>query len=301
MLVKTLGVKRLVVVINKMDDSSVEWSKERYDEIVEKLAAYLRGQLGFKDSDLEFIPISGLKGYNIKEAIPVSKCSWYNGPTLLGYLDEMPSIERRLDAAFLMPVSGKYKDMGTIVTGKIESGAVFKGQQVLMMPNRQTAEVLAIYIEEMEMKTARSGDNVRLRLRGVEEEEVSTGFVVCDPQHPVRTTNCFQAQLFVREIKNIIAPGYKAVLHIHTCSEEVTIASLDNFIDKKTGAKLPKKPLFARQNDIVIATIESTGTICLESAKDCEPLGRFSLRDEGKTIAVGRVIDANPAVFELQS
>lgn len=295
MLVKTLGVKRLIVVINKMDDPSVEWAKERFEEIVEKLTPFLR-QIGFNmKTEVEFIPISGLKGHNIKEPIPEGMCTWYAGPTLLGYLDEMPSIERRLDAPLLLPVSGKYRDMGTIVTGKIESGAVKKGQHVLVMPNKQAAEVLGIYIEETEVKAAKSGDNVRLRLKGVEEEEVSTGFVVCDPSRPVKAATSFQAQLVILQIKNIIAPGYKAVLHIHTCSEEVTIASLEYTIDRKTGQRSPKRPMFVRQNESVVATIESSGTICLEAASDCEPLGRFTLRDEGKTIAVGKVVRVNVA------
>jgi peptide chain release factor subunit 3 len=293
MLVKTLGVKRLIVVINKMDDPSVEWAKERWDECLEKLSPFLR-LTGFNlKTEVDFIPISGLKGYNIKDPVPKELCSWYTGPTFLNYLDEMPSIERRLDAPLLMPVSGKYREMGTMVTGKIESGQVKKGQSVLIMPNRQAAEVLAIYIEETEVKAARSGDNVRLRLKGVEEEEVSSGFVVCDPSRPVKAATSFQAQLVILQIKNIIAAGYKAVLHIHTCSEEVTFASLDYTIDRKTGTRSPKKPMFVRQNESVVATIECSGTICLESALDCDSLGRFTLRDEGRTVAVGKVLKVN--------
>ncbi|PJF17397.1 Sup35p [Paramicrosporidium saccamoebae] len=290
MLVKTLGVKRLIVVINKMDEPSVGWAKERWDECIDKLTPFLR-QTGFNlKTEVEFIPISGLKGYNIKEPIPQGMCPWYTGPTLLGFLDSMPSIERRLDAPLLMPVSGKYREMGTMVTGKIESGQVKRGQNVLVMPNRHQAEVLGIYIEETEVKSAKSGDNVRLRLKGVEEEDVATGFVVCDPIRPIKAATTFQAQLVILQIKNIIAPGFKAVLHIHTCSEEITIASLEYTIDRKTQEKSSKKPMFVRQNESVVATIECGGTICLEAASDCDPLGRFTLRDEGRTIAVGKVL-----------
>lgn len=289
-LVKTLGIKRLIVVINKMDDPSVEWMKERFDEIVEKLSPFLK-QTGFNlKTEVEFIPISGLKGYNIKESIPSGMCMWYSGPTLLGYFDSMPSIERRYEAPLIIPISGKYRDMGTIVTGKIESGQVKKGQNLIIMPNRQGVEVLGIFIEELEVKSAKSGDNVRIRLKGVEEEDVSTGFVLCDPTSPVKASNQFQAQLVVLQIKNIIAPGYKAVLHIHTCSEEVSIASFEYSIDRKTHQKSTKKPMFVRQGDSVVANIECNGIICLDTATECDPLSRFTLRDEGKTIAVGRVI-----------
>lgn len=273
-----------------MDDPSVDWSKDRYDECIDKLIPFLR-QTGFNlKTEVDFIPISGLKGYNIKEPIPEGMCPWYTGPSFLGYMDDMPSIERRLDASLMMPISGKYREMGTIVTGKIESGLVKKGQSVLVMPNKQVAEILTIYIEETEVGKARSGDNVRLRLKGVEEEEVSTGFVICDPSRPVKASTTFLAQLVILQIKNIIAPGYKAVLHIHTCSEEVTITSFEYTIDRKTQLRSPKKPMFVRQNESVVATIECQGTICLEAATDCDPLGRFTLRDEGKTIAVGKVL-----------
>ncbi len=272
-----------------MDDPSVEWSKNRFEECVERLVPFLRQTSFNLKTEVEFIPISGLKGYNIKDPIPAGLCPWYTGPTLLGFLDSMPSIERRLDAPLVLPVSGKYRDMGTMVTGKIEAGQVKKGQTVMVMPNKQVVEVLSVYLEDAEVKGARSGDNIRLRLKGIEEEEVSTGFVVCDPNRPVKATTLFQAQIKVMDIKNIMAPGYKAVLHIHTCSEEVTIASLDNVIDKKTNAKLDKKPMFLRNGDMAVATIECTGTVCLGTASDCDPLSRFSLRDEGKTIAVGRV------------
>lgn len=289
MLVKTLGVKRLIVVINKMDEPSVEWAKERFDECIEKLTPFLK-QTGFNfKTEVEFIPISGLKGYNIKDPIPAGMCPWYTGPTLLEYLDTMPSIERKLDAPLVLPISGKYREMGTMITGKLEAGQVRKGQSVLIMPNKHIAEVLAIYMEDTEVKAARSGDNIRLRLKGVEEEEISVGFVACDPIRPVKAATSFQAQIKITQLKNIMAPGYKAVLHIHTCSEEITIASLDGIIDKKTGQRASKKPMFLRTGDMAFVTIECSGTVCMESANDCDPLSRFSLRDEGKTIAVGRV------------
>lgn len=289
-LVKTMGCKRLIVVINKMDDPSVEWAKERFDEIIEKLSPYLKSINFNLKTEVDFIPISGLKGHNIKEAIPKDVCSWYEGPTLLGHFDHMPSIERKYDGPFLLSISGKYRELGTVVTGKIESGTVKKGQALLVMPNRQNAEVLGIYIEDTEVTKAKSGDNVRLRLKGVEEEEISSGFVLCEPSRPVKASKTFVAQLGIGSIRNIMAPGFKAVLHVHNCAEEISIVDFEYTIDRKTGAKSPKKPKFVRQGDVVVATIECQGNICIEAFSDCEPLGRFSLRDEGKSIAVGKVL-----------
>ncbi|KAJ1555429.1 translation termination factor GTPase eRF3, partial [Nowakowskiella sp. JEL0078] len=139
MLAKTAGVKKLICVVNKMDEPTVLWSKERYDEILQKINPFLK-QAGFKEKreilDLEYIPVSGFSGDNLKERISPEKCSWYNGPSLLELLDNMEIGSRKFDAPLMMPISDKFKDMGTIITGKIESGRIRKGQNVLIMPNR---------------------------------------------------------------------------------------------------------------------------------------------------------------------
>jgi len=77
MLAKTAGVRKLIVAINKMDDPSVGWAKERYDEITEKLKPFLK-QLGFNlKSDVEFMPISGFTGLNLKDPVDKSICPWW--------------------------------------------------------------------------------------------------------------------------------------------------------------------------------------------------------------------------------
>ncbi|CAG8538259.1 8618_t:CDS:10 [Diversispora eburnea] len=248
-LAKTSGVNRLVVVINKMDDSTVKWSKDRYDECVTKLTPFLKGSGYNPATDIEFMPVSGFTGDNIKKRVPES-------------------------------------DMGTIVVGKIESGVIKKGETVLIMPNKRSVEVSAIYNElEDEVPGATCGDNVRLRIRGIEEEEISSGFVVCSPTRPVNTTSVFEAQLAILEHKNIICAGYSAVLHIHSCVEEALL----HLLDKKTGRKSKRPPQFIKKGQKVIARFESAGPICVESFDNYPQLGRFTLRDEGKTIAIGKV------------
>ena len=137
----------------------------------------------------------------------------------------MPMVDRKLHAPLMMPVSEKYKDMGTIVVGKIESGHLSKGDTLVLMPNKTPVEVSAIYNEiEEEVSRAMSGDNVRIRLRGVDEEDISPGFVLTSPNSPVRSVRKFEAQLAILEHKNIICPGYTAVMHVHTLSEDVTLS-----------------------------------------------------------------------------
>ena len=125
----------------------------------------------------------------------------------------------------MMPVSEKYKDMGTIIVGKIESGHMRKGDTLLLMPNKNIVEVAAIYNEmEDEINNALCGDNVRIRLRGVDDEDISPGFVLTSPSRPIHAVRQFEAQLAILDHKNIICAGYSAVMHCHTMAEEVTLS-----------------------------------------------------------------------------
>jgi peptide chain release factor subunit 3 len=277
-----------------MDDATVQWSKQRYDECIAKLTPFLRGSGYNPKTDLEFMPISGYTGANLKEPVDKKVCAWYTGPSLLDYLDNMQMLERKIAGGLLIPITEKHRDMGTYVVGKIESGQVKVGQNVLIMPNKRAAEVAAIFLEEEEVQAAQCGDNVRLRLRGVEEEEISIGFVLCAAKHPVHTVIAFEAQLAILEHRNIITAGYNAVMHIHAATEEVTIAALLHAIDKKTNKKSKRPPPFVKKGQQVIARLELSAVVCAESFKDHPQLGRFTLRDEGKTIAIGKITKLIP-------
>lgn len=139
-------------------------------------------------------------------------------------------VKRQLNAPLMMPVSEKYKDMGTIIVGKVESGFLKKGDTLTLMPNKDTVEVAAVYNEmEDEISQALCGDNVRIRLRGVEDEDISPGFVLTSPSKPIHSVRRFEAQLAILEHKSIICAGYSAVMHIHTLAEEVTLAVCSRF------------------------------------------------------------------------
>ena len=292
MLAKTAGVRKLIVVINKMDDPTVAWSQERYDECVNKLAPFLK-QCGYNmKQDVEYMPVSGFTGANLKDRLSRDVCPWYTGPAFIELLDSMQGLDRRSDGALMIPLTEKYRDMGTVVAGKIESGRLRKGKQVVIMPNKRLCEVQGIFGEdEEELKAAVCGDNVRLRLKGVEEEEVAVGNVLCDPQTPVHTVSEFEAQLMILDHKNIMCAGYSSVLHLHTSVEEVTLVELLHLIDKKTGRRSKRPPMFAKRGQVVIAKLKSGAgrVLCAETYDDHPQLGRFTLRDEGKTIAMGKI------------
>lgn len=288
MLAKTAGVKHLIVLVNKMDDPTVNWSLERYEECKEKLLPFLR-KVGFNPKkDIHFMPCSGLTGANLKE--PAEMCTWYTGLPFIPHLDNLPNLNRSSDGPVRLPIVDKYKDMGTVILGKLESGSISKGQQLFMMPNRHTVEVLALLSDEVETDDAGPGENLKLRLKGIEEEEILPGFILCNGENLCHTGRTFDAQIVIIEHKSIICPGYNAVLHIHTCIEEVQITALICLVDKKSGEKSKTRPRFVKQDQVCIARLRTAGTICLETFKDFPQMGRFTLRDEGKTIAIGKVL-----------
>lgn len=290
MLAKTAGVKHLVVLVNKMDDPTVNWDVERYNECKDKILPYLK-KLGFNPTkDLTFMPCSGLTGMGLKEQIDESICPWYRGAAFIPFIDELPSLNRKTDGPFIMPIVDKYKDMGTVLMGKVESGTARKGINLLVMPNRTQVSVDQLWSDDEEVTAVGPGENVKIKVKGIEEEDVSPGFVLCDASNPIKTGKVFDAQLVILEHKSIICAGYSAVMHIHCAAEEITVKALICLVDRKTGEKSKTRPRFVKQDQIAIMRIECSGLICLEQFKLFPQMGRFTLRDENKTIAIGKVL-----------
>ncbi|KAL9245149.1 hypothetical protein vseg_018831 [Gypsophila vaccaria] len=291
MLAKTLGVTKLLVVVNKMDDPTVNWSKERYDEIESKMIPFLKSSNYNVKKDVLFLPISGLLGTNIKERVDKSVCPWFNGPSLFEAMDGLEGPPRDPQGPLRIPIIDKFKDMGTVVMGKIESGTIREGDTVTIMPNKANVKVIAIYIDEYKVKYAEPGENLRVRLSGIEEEDILPGFVLSSISRPIAAVNEFDAQLHIHELVEnaIFTAGYKAILHIHAIVEECEIVELLQQIDIKTKKPMKKKPLFVKSGAVVICRIQVNNLICVEKFADFTQLGRFTLRTEGKTVAVGKV------------
>ncbi|KAJ3679864.1 hypothetical protein LUZ60_016142 [Juncus effusus] len=309
LLAKTLGVAKLVVVINKMDDPTVEWSKTRYDETVKKLEILLKDSKSkyiSKDcTDVQFLPISGLVGSNIKTRLDRNICDWYSGPCLLEMLDTIEVPLRDPNGPIRMPIIDKYKDMGTVVMGKIESGTIQKGDSLVVMPNRSNVKLVSIYCDENEVRKVGPSENVCVKLSGVEEEDILSGFVLSSAANPVGAYYEFHALLQILELpdnKSILTAGYKAVLHIHSVVEECEIVELIEEIQTKNEKgkdpkkKKPKrKPLFLKNGAAAVCCIQVNNLICIEKFSDFPQLGRFTLRTEGKTVALGKIMKLPPA------
>ena len=124
-----------------------------------------------------------------------------------------------------------------MVMGKTEAGTVKTGDSILVMPNKVKVKVDTIYRDDVEVPAAKPGENLRLRLQGIDESDVSPGFVLSSVANPVPTVREFEAQLMVLELlehKAIFSAGYKAVLHIHSVVEECEVTRLLSEINPKS-------------------------------------------------------------------
>ena len=303
-LAKSLGIYKLVIVVNKMDEPTVSWKKERYDEIVTALRPFLASSGYDPDTDCTFIPVSGLQGENIDKVVDSAVCNWHTDKRhLLQVLDDLPVPPRDPNGPLRVPVLDKMQDRGAVVFGKVESGTIKLGDHIKLMPSGISCQVHTIYNgKEKVVRYAKPGENVKLRLNIESEDRVNKGDVICQrEQSIVPVSEIFEAEVDLLELisyKPILSKGYQCILHIHTVADECTVKELLVSYEKgeKGAERVEKqKPQFARSFAKIICRIQTRIPIALEKHDLIPQLGRFTLRDEGRTIAVGKVLKYKPA------
>jgi peptide chain release factor subunit 3 len=295
MLAKTLGVQKLVVCVNKMDEQTVKWSKSRYDQIVKKLTPFLK-KTRFKPKDVTFLPVSAYTGANLMEPCKKSECDWYKGPCFMDILDGFKTKPKNADCGLRMPVLGHCKEMGSLsILGKVEAGQVWRGQKLVIAPTGQTCECVGLTINEKPVDMANPGENVAVQVKGIDEADINPGFVLCQVDDPGSKCLSFEAQMVVSELlkhKPLMTAGYMCMLHCHTIAVPCKISKLLYLVGKKEGKT--KKPNFVKKGQVCEVKIKIAQTACIEVFKQFPQLGRFTLRDEGKTIAIGKVLKLKP-------
>lgn len=291
LLVRSLGVFQLVVVVNKLD--TVNWSLERFTEITKKLGLFLK-QAGFKDSDVTYVPCSGLTGENLKEPPKEAALrAWYKGPTLLKQIDSFKPPERPVSKPFRMSVDNVFKGQGSgfCVSGRIETGVLQNADRVLVMPQGEQAQIKGITIDEMSVTSAFAGDHAVVNLSNIDMTNVNVGCILCDPAQPIRTTTCIQARIVVFNIDIPITNGFPVVFHYQSLCEPAVIKKLVSQLHKSTGEVVKKKPKCLVKQSSAIIVLEVSRPICIELYKDIKELGRFMLRSGSSTIAAGLVTE----------
>ena len=285
---RTLGITQLIVGINKMD--AADYSEKRYNEVKEQLSQLLK-MVGFKPSEVPFIPMSSFAGVNISKKSP--ETPWYTGPTVLEALDLLKEPEKPTTLPFRLPIQDVYSisGVGTVPVGRIETGVMKKGMKVAFMPANVNGEVKSIEMHHEEVPEALPGDNVGFNVRGVGKGEIRRGDVCGPVELPPTVAEEFTAQIVVLHHPSAITVGYTPVFHCHTSQIACTFTELVKKLDPRTGQVKEENPTFLKTGDAAIVKIRPTRPMVIEKIKEIPQLGRFAIRDMGATIAAGMCID----------
>ncbi|XP_014615381.1 PREDICTED: HBS1-like protein isoform X1 [Polistes canadensis] len=288
LLLRSLGVSQLAVVVNKLD--TVNWSKERFNEIVDKMSVFLK-QAGYRET-ITFVPCSGLSGENVVTSPKAEGLSnWYTGPTLVNVIDNFKCPERPVNKPLRFSVNDIYKSTGSgfCVSGHVETGMVCIGDKVLVLPQNEVAIVKGLQADDMSIVNAFAGDHISLTLSGIDQQNVGVGDIICNPQNPVPVTTCFQAHIVIFSIAVPITKGFPVIMHQQSLVQPAIITKLIAQLHKSTGDVIKKKPRCLLKNTSAIIEIVTQTPVCIELYKDVKQLGRIMLRVEGTTIAAGLI------------
>jgi len=281
---RTLGINQLIIAVNKMD--AADYSEERYNAVKEEVSQLL-GMVGFKASEVPFIPTSAFEGDNMQAPSP--NTPWYKGPSVLEALNAIKEPEKPDKLPLRIPIQDAYtiSGIGTVPVGRVETGIMKKGQNVTFMPSNSTGEVKSIEMHHEEQPQAGPGDNIGWSVRGVGKSDVRRGDVCGPADKPPSVADEFTAQIVVLQHPSAVTVGYTPVFHCHTAQTACTLMSIDKKLDPKSGQVKEENPTFIKAGDAAIVTIKPTRPMVIEPIKEIPQLGRFAIRDMGMTIAAG--------------
>jgi len=236
MLAFTLGVKQMVVCVNKMDDKTVNYSEDRFNEIKGEVEAYLK-KVGYKvEEKVKFVPISGWVGDNMIE--PSTNMPWYKGTTLLGALDELEIPVRPTEKPLRLPLQDVYKigGIGTVPVGRVETGVLKPGDVVTFAPAGVTTEVKSVEMHHESIPEAVPGDNVGFNVKNLSVKDIRRGFVTSNSKNdPAKEAEDFNAQVIVMNHPGQISNGYTPVLDCHTAHIACKFKEILTKIDRRSG------------------------------------------------------------------
>ena len=283
-LARVLGVQQLIVNVNKMDISGVNYSQEKYDSVVTEVTALLK-MAGFNTDEVPFIPCAAIAGDNVFNKS--ENMSWYNGMTLFEAIDKIQMPPKPPDRPLRLPIQDVYKisGIGTVPVGKIETGVLNAGKTVVFNPSQQTAEVKSIEMHHTMVEKAEPGDNVGFNVRGLAATDIRRGDVAGYTDNPpnfVRHDETFVGQIQLMDIPKAIGSGYTPVFHAHT--SQVAVRFVDLLENSKTKEA---NPPFLKTGDAALVRFMPTKPMAIEQMDAFPELARFAIRDMGKTVAAG--------------
>jgi len=311
-LLNLLGIKQLIVGVNKMDSDTAKYSLERFNEVKEEVLNML-GQVGwnkvFIKESVPIIPISGWIGDNlIKKS---EKMPWWTGVdvkttsgttvhvhTLHDALDLMVQIPKRpTDAPLRVPISGIYKikGVGDVITGRIEQGTLTPGQEVKFIPSslvtNATGKVFSIEMHHNSVPSAGPGDNVGINMKGLTKEAMpQTGdIIVLKSDNSLGKVAKFTAQVQILDHPGELKVGYTPIGFVRTSHAPCKITAINWKIGKETGGQKVANPPFVKSNEMAEIVFQPVQPIAIDSFDKCEGLARIAMMDGNSAVMLGKV------------
>ena len=289
----TLGIREIIVGVNKMDHKEVAWKPARFNEIKKEATSFLK-KTGFKVPNITFVPFSGLLGDNLKDKSDNMK--WYKGSTLLDTIDKMKIPNRPTEKPLRLPLQDVYKisGVGTVPVGRVETGVLKPGMFVKFSPSDKTTEVKSIEMHHSTLDSANPGDNVGFNIKNIAVSDIKRGYVCSDTKNdPAKDCVDFEAQVIILKHPGQIVNGYTPVLDCHTVHVASKFVNINSKMDRRSGKSIEDNPKSIKSGDCAIITVKPTKVICVENFKEYPPLGRFAIRDMKQTIGVGVIKSVN--------
>ncbi len=290
-LLHLLGVRQVAVLVNKMD--LVGYSADRFGAVAEQYRAYL-ASLGVEP--VGFIPISAREGDNIVARSRVMP--WYQGPTVVKALDQFVSEPGQAERPLRLPIQDVYKfDQRRILVGRLESGRLAVGDQLLFSPSNKTAKVKSLEAWSVPEQPAEAlaGHSVGITLD--EQIFVERGEVASHAEQPPIESNVFRGRLFWLGRKPL-AVGNRYTLKLNTSETEVAVQSIERVID--TGDLSSGPAEVVERNAVAEVVLRTRGLLALDEHRNNPATGRFVLVEDFVPVGGGIIsMDGYPDQREL--
>jgi elongation factor 1-alpha len=293
-LARTLGVNQLIIAVNKMDISGVEYSEDKFNKVKEDVSNLLK-TVGYNPDEIPFLAIASLPGDNVCKKS--DKMPWYKGKTLLETLDDIKEPEKPTDLPLRLPIQDVYNitGIGVVPVGRVETGVMKIGTKVIAMPGREgkgvSGECKTIEMHHEQMQEANPGDNIGFNIRGFGKKDIARGDVIGPADNPPTVASEFTAQMVVLNHPTVITVGYTPVFHIHTAQIACQITAIEKKMNPATGETIGENPDFIKNGDAAIVKIKPVQPLVIEKQKEIPQMSRFAIRDSGTTVAAGMCID----------